>query len=271
KLRFPGPFRGHPLPPLQGVLMRTAVLRSALLLAALAVCPPLAADDTPRKNIYQRTLPATALVLANTGQPGATLAGTGWVVDRDRRLLVTNYHLVGNQDRVNVVFPLYENGRLVAERSAYRNAPRVRGSVLDVDPRRDLALVELESLPAGVTALPLAKEPPGPGDLVHSVGNPTSSDALWVYTSGTVRQVYHKKFTAGGATTAPRVVETQSPITPGDSGGPVVNDQGEVVAVTAATNRAAQLVSVCIEVGEVRDFVAAALRAPTPRTAADFN
>src|SRR5262249_44524466 len=153
----------------------------------------------------------------------------------------------------------------------YRNAPRVRGSVLDVDPRRDLALVELESLPAGVTALPLAKEPPGPGDLVHSVGNPTSSDALWVYTSGTVRQVYHKKFTVEGRTIDARVVETQSPINPGDSGGPVVNDQGEVVAVTAATNRAAQLVSVCIEVGEVRDFAAAALRAPTPRPAADFN
>jgi tetratricopeptide (TPR) repeat protein len=237
-----------------------------LLAGLLTLAPNAVADDAPRKSVYQRTLHSTALIVAGTSQ------GTGWVADKDRRLVVTNSHVVGNRDNVIVIFPMFDNGRLVAERSAYRNTSRrVRASVLDVDPRRDLAVLEVESLPADAVALPLAPEPPSPGDLVHSVGNPGSSDALWVYTSGTVRQVYRKKFAIEGQTIDARVVETQAPINPGDSGGPVLNDRGEVVGVTAATNRAAQLVSVCIEVSEVKDFLAKATSQTTPRTAVEFN
>jgi len=210
------------------------------------------ADDTPRKGLYKRTLRSTALIEAGPNK------GTGWVVDAKRRWLITNSHVVGNQDAVVVTFPMYENGRLVAERVAYRNSSqRVRGSVVDVDLHRDLALIEVESLPANITALPFAKEPPSPGDMVHSVGNPASSDALWVYTSGTVRQVYRKQFYIDGQQVNARVVETQSPINPGDSGGPLVNDAGELVGVNHALRRDAQLVSLSIEAAEVKQFLAA--------------
>src|SRR5262245_52083654 len=136
------------------------------LLVFLACRGSVAADDTPRKGLYQRALRSTALIEAGSNK------GTGWVVDAKRRWLITNSHVVGNQDSVFATFPMYENGRLVAERSAYRNSSqRVRGNVVDVDLHRDLALIEVESLPANITALPFAKEPPSPGDMVHSVGN----------------------------------------------------------------------------------------------------
>jgi tetratricopeptide (TPR) repeat protein len=248
-------------------------MRYLILLAsafAAVVSPrPAAADDAPRKGLYQRTLSGTAWVLIPRG--GQNAAASGWVLDVPRRLLVTNYHVVGNSDSVLVVFPKYEGGQLVAEKSANLDSGRrIRGTVLDSDPKRDLALIELESLPAGVTALKLAEASASPGDRVHSVGNPSTSDALWIYTSGTVRQVYRKRSRIDGQPLDARIVETQAPINPGDSGGPVVNDDGELVGVTSAMNLSAQLVSICIDVSEVRVFQAEVGRLVTPRTAEDY-
>ena len=56
------------------------------------------------------------------------------------------------------------------------------------------------------------------------MGNPGASDAYWVYTSGAISQVYQKTIRYNTQTVQARVLETQSPINPGDSGGPVVND-----------------------------------------------
>jgi len=57
-----------------------------------------------------------------------------------------------------------------------------------------------------------------------------------VYTSGTVRQVYRKKWVAGDEHKVfhldAEIVETQSPTNAGDSGGPLVNDRAELVGVT---------------------------------------
>jgi tetratricopeptide (TPR) repeat protein len=250
--------------------MRNFLLLAGAIVAAGIAGPRLAAaDDAPRKGLYQRTLSATAWVLIPRG--GHSGLASGWVLDVPRRLLVTNYHVVGNSDKVLVVFPMYQGGKLVAEKSANLDkGRRIRGTVLDSDPKRDLALIELESLPPEVTALKLAADSASPGDRVHSVGNPGTSDALWIYTSGTVRQVYHKRYHIDGQPVEARVVETQAPINPGDSGGPVVNDDGELVGVTSATNLAAQLVSICIDVSEVRAFQAEANRLVTPRTAEDY-
>jgi tetratricopeptide (TPR) repeat protein len=234
----------------------------ALLAVAfsLAVIGDGAAAEQPVKEIYQHTLRATAWVRTSKG------SGTGWVVDRARKLLITNYHVVGTDDRVSVIFPAYRDGKLIVEREYYlKHGRAVRGRVLATDSRRDLAAIELDSLPDGVTELKLAPESAEPSDRVHSVGNPGASAALWVYTSGTVRQVYRRKLKyAGGQEVDARMLETQSPINPGDSGGPVVNDKGELVGVSASHRTDAQLVSYCIDVSEVKAFLAKARTLVSP-------
>jgi tetratricopeptide (TPR) repeat protein len=230
--------------------MRNATLA---IIALLGLAYAAARADQPAKVIYRKTLHATVWIKTPKG------SGTGWVFDRDRRLVITNYHVVAGQNTVTVIFPAYRDGEIIAERSYYKNARGVRGRVLLTDPRRDLAAVEVESLPEGGIELKLASEGVGPGDRVHSVGNPGASAALWVYTSGTVRQVYRRQMKYGnGQEVEARVIETQSPINPGDSGGPVVNDNGELVGVNASTRTDAALVSYCIDLSEVRAFAARA-------------
>src|SRR5207237_330040 len=122
-----------------------------------------------------------------------------------------------------------------------------------------------------VVALKMARGAPGPSDRVHSVGNPGASDAFWVYTTGTVRQVYRNKFQyEDGQKVEARVIETQAPLNPGDSGGPVLNDRGEVVGVNAAGKPSAQLVSLCIDVAEVKALLDG-LQSPAPKTTAPAN
>jgi tetratricopeptide (TPR) repeat protein len=232
-------------------------------------------DDSARK-VYQQTLQATGLVCV----PAAN--GTGWVLDVKERLLLTNHHVVANggvKDTVDVVFPAYgKDGKAIVTTRHYldeRGLPTrrtVRGTVIDTDPRRDLALIRLDTIPEGVTSLAPAAASPEPGERLHSVGNPAVSAGLWVYTQGAVRVVAHRAIRYGTTQLVDcLVVETQSPINPGDSGGPVVNDKGELAGVTSGFHRDGRLVSFCIDVTEVRKFAAEARKFLDPRTAKDYR
>ena len=109
-------------------------------------------------------------VLWNGGESGA------------RGLVITNAHVVrGDRATIELSDGAVARARVVAR-----------------DPKRDLALIEVEAIPPDVTAMKLAADSAEPGDRVHSVGNPGTSDALWIYTSGTVRQVYQKRYVMDG-------------------------------------------------------------------------
>src|SRR5262249_14336669 len=140
----------------------------------------------------------------------------------------------------------------------------IEGRVVAYDKSRDLALVQLPKLPPNVQSLAIASASVLPGHAVHSVGNPGSSDGLWVYTSGTVRQVYRKQWISGGGDLIlkvdAQVVETQSPTNPGDSGGPLVNNNCELVGVTQGGSTSANLLSVFIDRSEAINFIEKATR-----------
>ena len=205
---------------------------------------------------YRNTLNSTVWVLAKSS--GETSSGTGVLVDKDKKLVVTNFHVVGEARSAVIFFPDMKDDQPIVERDHYLKKVKklgIRGRVLGTDRKRDLALIELSSLPENAEALPFATEDIGPGEDIESIGNPGTSGALWVYTSGTIRSVYQKKFRTGAGEHDFKVVETQAPINSGDSGGPVVNGKGELVAISQAISPKARLVSYCVHVSEVKTFL----------------
>ena len=238
---------------------RMAIVAFGMILGLLP-CRPASADQ----RIYAQTLPASVWILNKQGNEVSS--GSGAVISLRYRHVITNYHVVGESEEVIIVFPTtYPNGRLIVDRSVYlkhlqelkRSGRLVIGRVAARNPRTDLALIQLPSIPRGVRALPLAMQSPTPGAKIYSVGNPGASDALFVYSHGEVRSVYTKSYSPKDhpCEIHARVIETDSATNPGDSGGPVVNERGELVAIVESHNRNARLFNTCIHVDEIKRLV----------------
>ena len=138
-------------------------------------------------------------------------AGSGFVIDAGRGLVVTNHHVVANATAVEVT---------LGER---RLPARLVGS----DPRTDIALLQIP--PRDLKALPLGDSGRlKVGDYVVAIGNPFEIGQT--VTAGIVSALGHR----GGGGGGPRYVQTDAPINPGNSGGPLISMRGEVVGINTA-------------------------------------
>jgi hypothetical protein len=216
---------------------------------------------------YTKTVGSTVWIITSDAD-NETSTGTGVLVDTEKRIVLTNAHVVGDSRSAVVFFPDSKQGELEVKRQHYLdNVPKLAqpGRVVAVDRRRDLALIQLPKLPEGVTAIEMAEASAKPGSGIDIVGNPGGSDVLWVYTSGTVRSVYDKKFKSNHGEHEFRVVEVQSPIKPGDSGGPVVNAEGKLIGIAQSFSPENALVSYCVDISEIKGLLSSAWRqAPLP-------
>src|SRR5207248_2047503 len=108
------------------------------------------------------------------------------------------------------------------------------------------------------TAMKLAADSPCPGEPIHLIGNPGTSELLWVYNAGTVHQVSPRKLEDRrfGRVLDALVMEirTRAAVKPGYSGGPAVNDHGDLVGVATMSNPAANW-AWCVAISEVRDVL----------------
>jgi predicted Zn finger-like uncharacterized protein len=234
--------------------------------------PPVANDADLDKRIYKRLLKSTAFIMVlvqRDGRVGVSM-GSGSLIDKTNRLVLTNYHVVTTSQEAIVFFPTYDkDGRLIAELDYFMKAVQEKrnlnvGRVVKKDDRHDLALIQLDKLPEGdLDALPIATTPPSVTDRVFSVGNPepVRGGALWVPTPGHVRSLQRKRqWDAGNPGDAVMhleadVILTDSPTNHGDSGGPVVNTHCQMVAVVEGGVAEANALSIFIDISEVKAFL----------------
>src|SRR5262245_27326867 len=90
----------------------------------------LAGASLAEQNVYPQLVRSTAWVITPFG------SGTGILVDREQRLVATNFHVVGLARDVKALFPDRQGGNVVAERKHYaENLDRlaIKGTVV----RRD--------------------------------------------------------------------------------------------------------------------------------------
>jgi S1-C subfamily serine protease/HEAT repeat protein len=193
-------------------------------------------------------------------------SGSGSLVSRKHRLVITNVHVIEGATNVVLYFPQKDEklGLLIVNPEHYQKKRGIKGKVVEREDKADVALVQLDSLPPGIPSLPLASESVHAGQTVHSIGSPSRSgfgggfsSALFNYSPGLVRQVDHMKwkFKVEDGTEKDleaRVVQTNSSINPGDSGGPLVDDEGQLVGVTSWSSAQGANVSGFIDISECR-------------------
>ncbi len=199
------------------------------------------------EQVYETGLKSTVWIITKTGR------GSGVLVDTEKRLVVTNHHVVDEQEKVVVYFPVFRDGRLIAEKEKYEEGNfehAISAKIIRSDAKRDLAILKLERIPPGTTAIVLG-EPATPGQEIHSIGNPGDIDALWVYSYGRVRARYYRKFQSSQARQF-QALDNQIPINPGDSGGPVLNNEGQLVGINQGARLNVNLVSISVDISEIK-------------------
>ncbi|MBY0523696.1 MAG: serine protease [Gemmataceae bacterium] len=239
--------------------------RTVLSLIALSL---IAGSAQANPQLYDKTVRSTAWVISPVGKEGKAAWGGGALVDAKKRWVLTNWHVVEERNDVIVFFPTFQNGRCLADPNFYLgkegSKTKIEGKVIARDKKRDMALIELKSLPASIAEFRLAPASARPAETVHAIGNSgveNGGGVLWRYSKGEVRQVYKAKVKnkmpdgKGTLDTDFMMLETQIPTNSGDSGGPVVNDKGELVGLTQGCSPSLRLVSHSVDVSEIRSFL----------------
>lgn len=207
-------------------------------------------------DLYQRVAPAVVVVRTDSGH------GTGFLIDA-QGTIVTNHHVIADGLRHDPVrrasYAMVHLGTLGADGTmSLQREPR-RAFVYKHDSAPDLAVLRLENV-AAATRLPfltLAPAAPKPGAPAVAVGHPAAG-LLWTVRTGEIASigrmptdlvnVVMTRLAAAGVKRdqiaadlermpSRRILLTSIGINPGDSGGPVVDPQGRVVAVTFAVPR----------------------------------
>jgi S1-C subfamily serine protease len=112
---------------------------------------------------------------------------------------------------------------------SFSNRDTVEAELVGTDPSTDLAVVRVDTNAAALTPLPLGNsDKVRVGDPVVAIGNPFGLDRT--ATAGIVSAL-QRLITAPNQFQIDHVIQTDAPINHGNSGGPLLNDRGQVIGV----------------------------------------
>ncbi|XP_034536945.1 serine protease HTRA1A [Notolabrus celidotus] len=166
----------------------------------------------------------------------AVASGSGFVVAEDGQI-VTNAHVVANKHRVKVEL---------------KNGGSYDAKIKDVDEKSDIALIKIEA-PTKLPVLLLGRSSDlRPGEFVVAIGSPFSLQNT--VTTGIVSTTQRGGRELGLRNSDMDYIQTDAIINYGNSGGPLVNLDGEVIGIN--TLKVTAGISFAIPSDKIREFLA---------------
>jgi len=191
--------------------------------------------------------------------------GSGFITRSDG-VVLTNAHVVDGAGEVNVTLP---DGRSFV------------GKVLGADPLTDVAVVKVVASRLPVAALGDSSKL-RPGEWAIAIGNPLGLDNT--VTAGIISAI--QRTNALGEGQRVPYIQTDAAVNPGNSGGPLINDKGQVIGINTAIrqapgaglsfavpiNTARQIAAQILDRGFAsHPYVGIRLQALTPQLAREIN
>lgn len=175
------------------------------------------ADDMSPDEIFERVAPATVQVLGNES------SGTGIIYDAEQGLILTNAHVVAGQTALQV-------------RIADGEPVPVR--LMASDPCEDLAVMKLATPQEDLKQVEFGDSGElGQGDEVTAIGYPEAagdaSQQKAVLTTGVVQSPDVAATGYASSPDLPSTVQHSATLNAGNSGGPLLNDNAELVGINS--------------------------------------
>lgn len=174
-------------------------------------------------NIYERIAPSVVNIEASKGT--GVSRGSGFVYDTFGHL-ITNAHVVSNSSEIRVTF---DDGYFTI------------GQIVGLDTYSDLAVLLVDVPQSRLRPLTLVSDSDTirVGQRAITIGNPfgLSSSMTVGIVSGLERTLRSAELIDENAPIGfqnPSIIQTDAPMNPGNSGGPLLNSQGEVMGVSTA-------------------------------------
>lgn len=198
-------------------------------------------------SLVQKVSPSVVSILTTVGSARygqtAQAAGTGMIVSKNGYVM-TNKHVVDGASSVTVIT---SNGK------TYKNV-----SVLGSDPLNDVAFLKIK----GVSDLPAISlgdsKTVRTGQQVVAIGNALGQYQNTVTTgiiSGLGRPVTAGDETGSNVENLSDLLQTDAAINQGNSGGPLLNLQGQVIGINTAVAQNAQSIGFAIPVGATKGIL----------------
>jgi S1-C subfamily serine protease len=164
----------------------------------------------------------------------ASGTGTGFIFSSDGYLF-TNSHVVHNATRLKVV--LYDGSSHIAQ-------------LVGEDASNDIAILKISAFDFSVAKLGNAQDLKI-GQLVLAIGNPLGFQHT--VTAGIISALGRTMNTQNGSV-MDSIIQTDAALNPGNSGGPLVNANSEVIGVNVATIIGAQNICFAISIDTAKEI-----------------
>lgn len=163
--------------------------------------------------VSERVTPSTVLIYASASSTSGY--GTGFFIRSDG-YIATNYHVVQNKRNIQVT--LYSGESVDAKLIAYSQPD-------------DLAVLKIAGTNYPTVTIG-DSDALRVGELAIAIGNPSGKDASWTTTHGIISALERGVTVTGNGTIEEMaMIQTDAPVNPGNSGGPLCNAKGEVIGI----------------------------------------
>ncbi len=236
------------------------VVLFVLLAPVVGLTSPAGALDA--KQVYSQAVHGTVWIVNSLGW-FSEVQGSGYLADKQRRLVVTNYHVTQGRWYMDVYFPVLNGeGELIREASYYRSNREclsrqgyaTRAELVAYDKEKDLAVLRVFAVPKDAVALRTANADPTSKETLHVIGNPANRP-LWTYCPGVEPKVEQFHAKDDGQEQNFRAIIYKSGVFHGNSGGPVLNQYGQVVGVNARGGGEGNMFAVAVHFSEIDDLL----------------
>ena len=213
---------------------RLHVVFLSIIMICFWIFVPYAFGLTP-KEIYKRVSPGVVFILASEGR-GMGSGGTGSIISEDG-LVITNAHIFTRKDSSQLMSNIWVflKPEKVTGNSKKDLARRYRGKIVAYDLQLDLALVKIIRVDVPLTKVGIGdSEKIVVGDQAYVIGHPEQG-GLWSLTTGVI-SAHRSDY---GGVPGKNLFQTEASINRGNSGGPLLDEQGAMIGINSMIARKA--------------------------------